>query len=367
MRLSLLIPTLALLSACNAQPDTSFLLIGSYASAEEEGIKVYKFNQETADCEYVSGMSGISNPSFLYPTHDGHFVYAVGEDVAPDTPTANALSFDKSNGTLSLINSQLNPGDAPCNIIVSPDGQWAYTSNYFGGNIDEYRIEKDGSLGPARSIAFEGSSIDTIRQTHPYLHAVNFTPDHRFLLANDLGTDQIHIFPADGPLDTGQQFDLQILPGVGPRHLCFSPSGNYAYLLGEISGDIVTIGYDIEGPSAFRMTQVTKADTLNAGGSADIHVSPDGRFVYASHRLVGDGISIFKIHQADGSISKVGYQNTGIHPRNFIITPNGKFLLVACRDSNVVEIYERDMKTGLLKDTGKKIEMSKPVCLQLID
>ena len=123
MRLSLLIPTLALLSACNAQPDTSFLLIGSYASAEEEGIKVYKFNQETADCEYVSGMSGISNPSFLYPSHDGHFVYAVGEDVAPDTPTANALSFDKSNGTLSLINSQLNPGDAPCNIIVSPDGQ----------------------------------------------------------------------------------------------------------------------------------------------------------------------------------------------------------------------------------------------------
>lgn len=353
--------------SCTSEPTPQYLLIGSYASADEEGIKVYTFDEETGDFAYVSGMAGISNPSFIYPSADGKFAYAVGEDVAPDTPTANSMSFDKKTGTLTLLNTQSNPGDAPCNMIVSPDGKWAYTSNYFGGNIDEYHIASDGTLEPARSIAFEGSSVDSVRQTHPYLHAVNFTPDSKYLLANDLGTDRIHVFPAQGPIDESKMRDLQILPGVGPRHLCFSPAGNRAYLIGELSGDIVTIGYE-EGPSdfPFRMMQVSKADTLDAGGSADIHVSPDGRFVYASHRLQGDGLSIYKINPNDGSIARVGYQETGIHPRNFAITPNGKFLLVACRDSDIVQIFSRDAETGLLCDTGKSITMKNPVCLQFL-
>ena len=356
------------MTACSQGNDQLYLIIGSYASADEEGIKVYTFDQETAEYQYVSGMNGISNPSFVYPSKDGNFVYAVGEDVAPDTPTANSMSFNKRTGVLTLLNTQPNPGDAPCNIIISPDGQWVYTSNYFGGNIDEYHIDKNGMLEPARSIAFEGSSIDSIRQTHPYLHAVNFTPDGRYLLANDLGTDRVHVFPAQGPIDTEKMRDIQIIAGVGPRHLSFSPAGNRAYLLGELSGDIVTIGYE-EGPSdfPFRMMQITKADTLDAGGSADIHVSPDGKFLYASHRLKGDGISIYKINPNDGTISRIGYQATGIHPRNFAITANGKFLLVACRDSDLVQIFARDIETGLLKDTGRVIEMKNPVCLQFFN
>lgn len=357
-----------MLMSCNNQPkDEGFLIIGSYASAEEEGIKVYRFDQENAEMSYVGGLSGISNPSFVYPSKDGQFIYAVGEDVAPDTPTANALRFDKATGALEIINTQPNPGDAPCNIIVSPDGQWVYTSNYFGGNIDEYHIEADGSLGVARSIEFQGKSKDPERQTHPYLHAVNFSPDGKFLLADDLGTDRIHVFPAEGPIDTEQMADLSTVPGLGPRHLCFSTNGKYAYLLGELSGEIVSINYADDSPLVmkFLITQVTKADTLDAGGSADIHVSPDGKFLYASHRLKGDGLSIFSIDQDNGKIERVGYQNTGIHPRNFMITPNGKYLLVACRDSNVIQIFRRNMETGLLKDTGKTIEMSKPVCLQM--
>ena len=354
------------LASCSQPQERTYLLVGSYASADEEGIRVYAFEQETASLEYISGLSGISNPSFVIPSADGTHVYAVGEDVAPDTPTANALSFDKATGKLTLLNTQPNPGDAPCNIIVSPDGQWVYTSNYFGGNIDEYQIQADGTLGAARSIAFEGSSVDPERQTHPYLHAVNFTRDGRYLLADDLGTDRVHIFPTQMPLDCAQMFDLEIPAGVGPRHLAFRPQGDRAYLLGELSGDIVTIGYDASAETPFTVLDVTKADTLDAGGSADIHVSPDGKFVYASHRLQGDGISIYSI-AASGQITRVGYQHTGIHPRNFMITPNGRYLLVACRDSDIIQIFERNADTGLLTDTGKTLEMPKPVCLQLID
>lgn len=112
--------------------------------------------------------------------------------------------------------------------------------------------------------------------------------------------------------------------------------------------------------------QTIKADTVNAGGSADIHISADGQFVYASHRLSGDGISIHKVNPESGELTRIGYQPTGRHPRNFAITPNGKYVLVACMRSNEVQIYERNAETGLLKDTGKRISHNAPVCIKFI-
>ena len=112
--------------------------------------------------------------------------------------------------------------------------------------------------------------------------------------------------------------------------------------------------------------QYVVSDSVGAHGSADIHISPDGFYLYASNRLKADGISIFSIDQGNGHITKIGYHLTGVHPRNFAITPNGRYLLCACRDSNIIQIFERDIKTGLLKDTGRKIEMEKPVCVKYI-
>lgn len=133
-------------------------------------------------------------------------------------------------------------------------------------------------------------------------------------------------------------------------------------MLGELNGEIAVIEYEATEKEPFKVVQTILADESNGGGSADIHVSPDGRHLYASHRLKNDGISIFEI-DAVGRLKRIGYQQTGIHPRNFAITPNGKFVLVACRDSNRVEIYERNAVTGALKDTGKCIEMPAPVCV----
>ena len=111
-------------------------------------------------------------------------------------------------------------------------------------------------------------------------------------------------------------------------------------------------------------TQTIAADTVGARGSADIHVSPDGRFVYASNRLQADGLAIFSINQEDGTLAKVGYQLTGRHPRNFAITPNGKYLLVASRDDNKIQVFSIDTQTGLLTDTNQDITLSKPVCIK---
>ena len=212
---------------------------------------------------------------------------------------------------------------------------------------------------------FEGKGINPDRQEQPHLHAVNFTPDEMWMLANDLGTDCIHIFKqsAGASVISNEYKDLKLHDGAGPRHLCFSPCGNYAYLLSELSGEIFVMAYNAEnGEEPLNIVQTLKADTIDAGGSADIHVSPDGKFLYASHRLEGDGLSIYAIAE-DGTLTRVGYQKTGIHPRNFAISPDGRFILVACRDSNVVQIFARNATTGLLSDTNKKIEKEKPVCV----
>ena len=342
-----------------------YLMVGSYATSEEEGIKVYAWDGEKGESAYVSGLKGISNPSYQVVSADGERVYSVGEDDGL-TSTAHALSFDKADGKLTLMNTQLTQGGAPCYINLSPNEDFVITANYMGGSISVLPKETSGRLGEnVSTFAFEGEGVLKERQSQPHLHCVEFTPDGKFLLANDLGTDKIHVFPltSDGKLDEMGTFDVALEAGSGPRHLCFSKDGRFAYLINELSGKVTALSYNGE---TLTPIQYIEADTVNAQGSADIHLAPDGKFLYASNRLKADGIAIFSVNQETGMLTKAGYQLTGIHPRNFIITPDGRFLLVACRDSNVIQIFSRDEKTGLLVDTGKTIETSKPVCLKFL-
>ena len=359
-----------MLGACTSMKqketmENMYLMVGSYATPEEEGIKVYAWDNEKGEALYVSGLKGISNPSYQVVSADGNRVYSVGEDEG-ETSTAHSLSFDKMNGKLTLMNTQLTNGGAPCYINLSPDEDWVITANYMGGSISVLPLDASGRLSEnVSTFAFTGEGENKIRQGQPHLHCVEFTPDGKFLLANDLGTDKIHVFPLtpQGKLDEMGTFDVELEPGSGPRHLCFSKDGRFAYLINEISGKVTTLIYN-EG--ALQPIHYIEADTVNAQGSADIHLSPDGKFLYASNRLKADGIAVFSVNQETGMLTKAGYQLTGIHPRNFIITPDGRFLLVACRDSNVIQIFRRDEKTGLLVDTGKTIDTSKPVCLKFI-
>ena len=369
-----------LLGACTSKPqnivtvdensDKMFLFVGSYATPDEEGVKVYRFSEDTGKATYISGLKGISNPSYLTPSVDGERLYAVGEDDG-QTSTANAIIFNKEDGKLTLLNSQPTNGGAPCYITLSPSGKFVLTANYMGGSITVFPLNKEGRLeSDSRLISFVGDGPDKERQSQPHLHCAEFTPDHKYLLANDLGTDQIHVFPvsesvSDGVshslLNESEEFNIKVESGSGPRHICFHPNQKFAYLINEISGKVIAFSYD---KGKLNAIQYIEADTVGAKGSGDIHISPDGKFLYASNRLKADGIAIFSINQEEGTLTKTGYQLTGIHPRNFIISRNGRYLLVACRDSNSIQVFERDSQTGLLKDTGKTIKTNKPVCLK---
>ena len=345
------------------------MLVGTYTSGTSKGIYTYRFNEESGIAVPLSETE-IGNPSYLIPSADGRMVYAVSE-FGDKHAAVYAFALDQSNGTLRLLNSQPTNGEDPCYLLTN--GKNVVTANYSGGSISVLPIAKDGSLLPAsRVLKFEGSGSDKERQEKAHLHCVSITPDGKYLLANDLGTDQIYkynIHPntgADNPdpfLTKGSPESFQVAPGSGPRHLTFSPDGTFAYLINELAGTVVAFTYKDGNLKEF---QTIAADTVGAKGSADIHISPDGKFLYASNRLQADGIAIFRINPANGLLTKAGYQLTGIHPRNFVITPNGKYLLAACRDSNVIQVYERNTDTGLLTDIQKDIKLDKPVCLKFV-
>ena len=352
------------------EKDSLFMLVGSYGSADQEGVKLYSFNQESGIMNYISGIHGISNPSYLAPSRNGKRVYVVSENET-ETSTANALSLDLSEGKLNFMNSELTQGAAPCYIALSPNEDFVLTANYNGGNISVFRLNENGELLRPRVISFMGHGTDSIRQDRPHLHCISFTPDGKYTLAVDLGTDCVHMFLINAqdnnthiPFLNEDHPQNYVLPaGSGPRHICFSPDQKFVYLITELSGDVIVMSYnDINT----KIIQTIKADTLGARGSADIHITPDGRYLYASNRLKGDGIAIFKINQSTGLLTKVGYQLTGIHPRNFVISPNGKFLLVACRHSNEIQLYQIDPSTGLLRDTGKRVNTPEPTCLKFV-
>jgi len=341
-----------------------FLLAGAYSDGNTPGISVYDFNIQTGDYTYLSDIKQIVNPSYLVVSRDEQMIYSVNETRAG---VVSAFRFDKSKGVLSLVNSQPTQGADPCYINTDKGGNFIVTANYSGGNISVFPLDSDGSIKPPSMII----DLNIPESPASHIHAVVFSPDENRLLVTDLGKDQIYTFEVN-PEATDRFLAVpptnvtKLEPGSGPRHLAFHPGGKYLYCINELSGKITAFAYE-EGK--LEAIQSVVSDTTQASGrkgSADIHLTSDGRFLYSSNRLKADGIAVFSVNPENGLLTSMGYQSTGIHPRNFIISPNDKFLLCANRDTNNIQIFEIDPVTGLLHDTGKEISLDKPVCLKWI-
>ncbi len=335
------------------------LVVGTYTGSGSKGIYSYSFNQSTGDAVPLDSLS-LTNPSYLTPSRDGRFIYVVSEN-NDNTAALSAIQFDKATGRMTLLNSQLTGGEDPCYVDVN--GQLALTANYSGGSMSVFPILANGRLG-ARTQLFRGhvGGPDKNRQATAHVHCTRFFgKDNVFV--TDFSADQILGFKRIGtkliPLGVIGKADRD----SGSRHLEFSHDGRFVYLISELSGN-VTVFHCRKGKLTKR--QVIASDTVGARGAADIHLSPDGRYLYSSNRLKADGITIFKVNSKDGTLTRTGYQPTGIHPRNFNITPNGRFLLVACRDSNLIQVFAIDSNTGLLTDMHKDIHLGKPVCVKFI-
>ena len=369
--LGVALPNYSVLAA--KRPGELLLYVGTYTSGKSEGIYLYRFNLSSGELKHVSTMPGVKDPSYLALAPNRRYLYAVNEVEDFGGKKSGALSafaVDQRTGQLRLLNQQPSSGGAPCYVTVDRTGRFALVANYSGGNVVVLPIRNDGSLGEATDVKQdEGSSVNTDRQQGPHAHCIELDPTNRFAYTCDLGTDKIMCFRFDrkrGKLIPNEKPWVAVKPGAGPRHLTFHPSGKYAYLMNEMHVTVTAFAVDRVGGS-LREIQTLPAlpgDPTSADSGADIHVSPDGRFLYCSNRG-HDSIATFMIDPRSGKLTYVAHESTGGKtPRNFAIDPTGTFLLVANQRSDTIVTFRRDRKTGRLANTGKFSEIPSPVCLK---
>lgn len=344
------------------------LLIGTYTkSSTNDGIYVYDFNSQTAEVILKSKISGEENPSYLAISKDGKHVYAVNE---VKNGGVSSFLFNPASGELTFLNRVGSGGDSPCYVSVDDKNKYVFAGNYGSGSLSAIPLKEDGSLGTgSQVIQHEGSSIDKGRQQGPHVHCTVLSPDNQYLMTSDLGTDKVSIYQFDPskisqPLSPAEPAFVSIKAGSGPRHLTFHPKSKYAYLISEMDGMITVFDYKKGQMTEKQKITMLSPDFKGKVGAADIHISPDGKFLYGSNRGTANELVIFAINK-NGNLNYAGRQPVqGKAPRNFVIDPSGNFLLVANQDSNEIIIFKRDKKTGLLTPTGGKIQISKPVCLK---
>ncbi len=349
-----LIMTMVSLHACSSGNQDLTLLAGTYTSGNNHGIYAYRFNVTTGDFQLLDSTAS-QNPSFLALSKENKLVYAVNE--SGPASGISVFAADRENGKIIPLRFLENPGADPCHVAVEPSDKYVVTADYSSGTVTVFT---PGAETIRHRWEFTGSGPDTLRQKSPHIHCVVFSPDGSHLFATDLGTDRIYVF-SNRLQDAPVLSDSVVLePGSGPRHMVFNKKGNSAYLINELSGKITVFTH--QNGQLERIQSVT-ADTLEARGSAHIALSGDGNFLYASTRLKGDGLVIYRVDNESGILIRVGFQSTGSHPRHFLITPDDRWILVACKNENHIEIYKRNIKTGLPEDTGKRIPVDQPVCI----
>ena len=351
-----------------------FLFTGTYTNGESKGIYIYSFNAGTGEVTPVSVAEGVSNPSFLALSPNGKYLFAVNQNSGGVPSEVSSFSFDRSTGKLTLINKKPSGSEGPCYISTDASGKWVMVGHYTGGTLTAFPVEKDGELKSyAQMITHTGTSVNKQRQDKAHVHATVFSPDQRFLLVPDLGMDKIMIYRFDPqfykkPLTPAKkQAFVTTKPGSGPRHLSFHPTLPYLYLIEELQGTISAYHYDKDTLRLIQNISSHPADYSGTKGSADIHVSPDGKFLYASNRGDAHSLAIFSINPDNGKLAAKGFQSTmGTVPRNFMIDPTGNYLLVANQQSSNIVIFKRDKATGQLQPTGKEVSVPNPVCLVML-
>jgi 6-phosphogluconolactonase len=361
------------------------LLIGTYTgSGKSEGIYVYRFDSGTGETTRLASAKTV-NPSYLVVSADRQHVYAVNElpgDNGPATQRGgiSAFRFDPPSGKLTFVNEVSSDGNDPAYLALSPDGRYLVTANYSvasnpGGSFAVFPIgAADGDrVGKSvLTVHHDGSGPVKGRQDNSHVHSTVFSPDGRYMFAQDLGVDKVYAYryTTDGtrglfsPTESGY---VPIKPGSGPRHLIFDAAGKHAYLTTEMNASVTVFDYADGRLTPVQMLPMTAPGFKGKIGGGAIHLSPDGRFLYATNRGDANEIVSFAVDGANGHLKLIGRRSTlGKTPREFAIDPTGRWLIVGNQDSDSVFFFRRDPSTGELASDPKKLEIGSPVDFKLV-
>ena len=358
-----------LLTAAVGMTDDSWVFIGTYTGkAGSQGIYRSKLNATTGKLSSPELAAEAESPSFLALHPNGKFLYAVGETSGKDGGTVLAYSIDAKSGKLTELNQDKTVGSGPCHISVDPKGRYVTVANYGGGSTAVFKLSPDGKLdGRVGFVQHKGTSADKSRQEAPHAHCSFFDPQGNYLLTVDLGIDRVKAFKVDSKAGLQELTEEDVItpPGVGPRHIAIAPDGKFAYVCGELNSTVNVIELGGAGKNKVVQSLSTLPEPVKGNSTAECILGPGGKFVYVSNRG-HNSIAVFKVGE-DRKLTSAGHIAGDIKtPRNFNIDPSGKWMLIASQDGGKVGVWALDEKTGLAKETGETIAVSKPVCVKFL-
>jgi len=372
----LLIPlTLGLSAILTAEAKNFLVYIGTYTGAQSKGIYAYHFDTANGVIEDLGVAAEVANPTFLAVHPNGRYLYAANEVSDFKGARGGAISayaIDASTGRLKLLGSGSTTGGGPCHLNVDASGRHVAFANYGGGSVGSLPIGPDGSVGPTGSFfQHTGSSVDPNRQKEPHAHSINFSPDNRFALACDLGTDEVRVYRVDAVrgLLAAPELTVKTVPGGGPRHLTFGAGARHAYVCNEMLSSVTAFSYDAK---TGRLQQQATLSTLPAGftgnsSTAEVRTSVDGRWLFVSNRG-HNSLARFKIDASTGGLTAAGHVSTGGRvPRNFCPSPDGQFVWAANQDTDNVVVFRFDSASGALTPTGQDLKVGRPVCVRFVE
>ncbi|HEY5911544.1 MAG TPA: lactonase family protein [Verrucomicrobiae bacterium] len=353
----------------------SLVYIGTYTGARSQGIYAARFDATSGKLSAPELAAEAKNPTFLAVSPNGRFLYAaneIGNFAGGTSGGISAYRIEKETGKLTLLNQQPSGGSGPCHVEVDKRGNCVLAANYGSGSVAVFKVAADGRLaGPGFQVQHRGSSVNPQRQQGPHAHHITCDAANRFVLACDLGLDQVLLYRFDSrqaTLNANNPPSIALAPGAGPRHLAFHPNGRWVYVINELNSTLSAFEY---APRSGTLTALSTVSTLPEGfagrnSCAEVAVHPSGKYVYGSNRG-DDSIALFAIDPKTGRASFVARESTrGKTPRHFALDPAGKWLLAENQDSNDIFVFRVDAGSGRLEPVGGRVEVGAPVCLVFV-
>ena len=340
--------------------------VGTNTHSKSKGIYAYRFQPSSGKVTPIGLVAETPNPSWL-TVHPGlRYLYAVNEAELKREPgkpnNISSFALDRASGKLTFLNRASAGGQGPCYVSVDRTGKTLLLANYGSGSVAALPIQADGRLGEATAfVQHKAASVNAQSQPRPRGHCILASPNNRFVLAADLGLDQLFVYRFDaakGTLTPNDPPFAKIASGTGPRHIAIHPNKKLVYVVSEM-GNIVTMFQYAD--STGTLTELGTVSTLPKeftakSTSAEIEVDRAGKFLYTSNRG-HDSIAVFAIDPKKGTLTPVEYVPTqGKTPRNFEIDPTGQYLFAANQDSNNIVLFRVDPNTGKLTPTGTVLD-----------
>jgi len=345
------------------------LYVGTYTGKTSKGIYKLRFDDATGKLGEPELAAEMGSPSFLAIDPVRRILVAVGEIDRPKVGGGVRSFRIGDGGKLTPVSEQPTIGGGPCHVSIHPSGKVVLVANYGGGSVASFPMDPDGKLGPSASfIQHEGTGPNKGRQEKAHAHSINVDPSGKYALAADLGTDRVYVYKID--LDSAKLTpagEAKIAPGSGPRHLSFDPDGKTARVINELKNTITSLRWDV---ATGKLEEIDTVNTLPAdfkgeSYTAEVVPHPTGKFIYGSNRR-HDSIAALQVGEG-GKLKVAGFAKEGVkEPRNFIVDPTGKWLLVGSQNGDAIVVFPIDRETGVPGPQGTVTKVPTPVCLRLL-